>query len=361
MFIESLGEKHLDPEADTAVETDEAPELTPEEQLSQEYAVQDPSKPVQDDTEESEETPDDTEEVESEESGEEVEDDGSQPAFTDESAPEVSEDAGPKYDAAILQRAAQLGWDWTNVARFPNDAALAAAVSAAEFERMRPQPEQQQATVADTPPEFKPYEMDRESLELADESVVGQLDAMNQHNASQFQQLQQHYGQQISQLQQQVNDMMGHTQSQQQLLTQQQDLEKIKEFDTWANGKGEEYKSLLGEGDSNRMDRMTPEYGFRKNVFQAADKLAEIFPGESRAEILDRALASVSNGHSKTIARKELQNETAKRTKQRQARPTQRKSSGGESGLDRAAQTWEAGFNALQSGQPLQESGSFGF
>lgn len=311
------------------------------EEAVEEVVEESPEEAVEEAADDSTETAEDT--VDETDSGDEVSD-------------AVQQDEGPQYTDAALARAAQLGWSWLNVEQFRTNAELEAAVTQAEYHQRQRATPSQPTDQKPSPEEFKPFEGLRDKLADFNDELPETLEGMNQHYANVIQK--QH--QTIAELQQQMQQVLGGVQEQQELVKRQNLINEIQDFDRWANAQ-EDYATFLGKGTGSTMNRMTPEFANRSRVFNLTEKLASEFPHETKEQLRERALFAVTGKQAKTIARKELQNQSQQQARSAIARPTSRKSSAGKTNEQLAVEF----ANRYQKERGIQvggyQSGSFEF
>lgn len=245
----------------------------------------------------------------------------------------VQSDDGPEFSQGVRDRASRQGWSYSDLQRLGSNTAAESALFNAEGQQrhqpaMQQQPVQQPQQQVQQPQQFQ---VDRSQLEDYGEQIPNALDAQAQHN---FQREQAHQ-QQLDSLQGQLNQMAAFSQQQQELAAKQQSLDSINRFDDMVSKLPKEYESLLGVGPSLQLDRMTPASSRRETTFNVYDSFVAkgTFPGESHDQIFQHAVDSVCGNQTQSIARQQLQEQSARQRATAVSRPTSRKSDDGKSSI----------------------------
>lgn len=236
---------------------------------------------------------------------------------TADSANAEQRSAAPQFDAALLQRAAELQFTYQDVSELGSNKALAAAIRRTEvaLQASAPPPEQPPPTPSQLDSLIARAEANVAALEQAgyDESILEKaridLEVLTATRDRDVQQ-QQAFAQQ------------------QQASRQQALRERDRRFDGFVEGLGEEYATLFGKGGTDSLAPTTAERSNREEIRQemhviAAGRHHNGLPPLTEDQLFKRALNSAFGDHSKTIARNEVLGKVKTLAKQSVARPSQ--------------------------------------
>ncbi len=270
--------------------------------------------------------------------------DRTEQVFGSEEGVETDDAAGPdkpegedktsepaEISPALLQTAAALGIPEHMAKLYGSESALQAAMNPILAQRIqaRAQPPTVPVQAPSGPQTIKPgeaqvtgFKLDLPKLDPAEfegetvehfNKMSDQLTAMNAHYAGMAEQQQQVIGQLVLQNQQAVLESERGT------------------FDAWVAKQGDEWKDLLGEGSSVRLDPHSPQLQNRNAIFRARQDQEKQYRAigvtpPPMEELLTQALHSTFYAQAGEIARKAHGVKVAEHKKRATARPSSRRS-----------------------------------